>query len=168
MDAENTYRRSVRTTEIDPQFDENGYAKDWHFAVPEAFKDCLDIRLTERVENKRSVLRETQGPFYCFSEGYRIYDTPRAYEVWSEALKHIKRYCVIISAIPNHINDKRFVNGQVQFQLYRPNDAKDGVELIDTFRLSQNDFVEFLRTGEIEYNKLLTIQHDESSQALAN
>jgi hypothetical protein len=124
--------RRLRSLAIDPEFDEHGFAIGWHFAVPAAFKDCLDIRRTERKEDGKTVLRWTQGPFYCF-------------------------------ATPNQVGeDGSLLNGQVQFQIFRPGPDKSSIELIDTCRLTQNDFVEFLKTGELAAGKLLSVSHSET------
>jgi hypothetical protein len=101
------------------------YAQGWYLAVGKYFKDTLDIKYTERVETvkidgvvqydkiidnngntknkqkRRKVSRLTQGPFYCFDAGHVIYDTPKAYLQWSEALKHLKIRCEVLMGTPN-------------------------------------------------------------------
>jgi hypothetical protein len=81
----------------------DGYAKDWHFAVGDCFREQLDIKFTPRIEDKKEVMRWTQGKEYCFAEGHVIYDTPKAYLQWSEALKHIACVCSVLWATPNKI-----------------------------------------------------------------
>jgi len=129
---------------------QNGYAKDWFFAVGTCFRDQLDIMYTERKQNKKTVMNWTQGPFYSFDEGHIFYDTPEGYLQWSEALKKINIACEVISGTPN-INDEEngFINGQVHFQLSRPNNIKTKLEAYSSYHLSQNDFVEFLKTGKV-------------------
>jgi len=132
----------------------DGFAKGWHFAVGEFFKNELDIKLTERVEKAKKVLRWTQGPFYCFAEGHTVYDTPKAYLQWSEALKHINLFCQVQRAVPNTLNDKTGrISGSVSFTLYRINQEKTGIENIGFYHLSQNDFVDFLKTGQFDKEK---------------
>lgn len=147
--------RNIRSTDIDPVF-KDGFSVGWHFVLPAAYKPELDIRLTERVEDGKTVLRWTQGPFYCFTEGQVIYDTRKAYQVWSEALGHIGRYCKIINAAACSIGpENEFLSGQVFFRIRQPNADQKGVEDMGTYRMTQVDFVEFLKTGELKPDSLL-------------
>ena len=140
---------------MDPEFD-GEFSRGWHFVLPKAFRQELDIRLTERMEDGKKTLRWTQGPFYCFSEGHIIYDTPHAYMPWIEALQHIQRYCRIISATPNQPGpDGEISRGQVFFELLRPNPDRTGTEKIGSYHLTQEDFVAFLKSGELDESKLL-------------
>ena len=69
----------------------DGYTVGWRFAVPEAFKDALDIKSTPRQIGNRSVNVITQGKLFNFNQGSILYDTRLAYDLeWGEALKHIK------------------------------------------------------------------------------
>lgn len=43
--------------------------EDWHFHVPYAFRDALDIRYEERVKKGKKYKVWTQGPFLSFSKG---------------------------------------------------------------------------------------------------
>jgi len=132
----------------------DGYAEGWHFSIGECFKDQLDIKYVERKVKGKSVMRWTQGPYCCFAEGHIVYDTPKAYSQWSEALKHINVFCEVVRATPNHLDeDGKFVNGFVTFVLRKPNYDRTGIETIDQYHLSQNDFVEFLRTGNFDEEK---------------
>jgi hypothetical protein len=153
----------------------NGYASGWAFAVGECFKDALDIKYTERMEpiiingekqyeiiiNKngkerkkvltQKVMHWTQGRCYSFLEGYVVYDTPKAYMLWSEALKHIGLICSVIRAYASQVDDDgNFIPGSVTFTLSRPNAAKDGIETIDQYHLNQNDFIQFLKSGKMK------------------
>ena len=126
----------------------DGYAEGWYFAVGECFKDQLDIKYTDRVVNGKKTKRWTQGPYFCFAEGQVIYNTPNGYLQWSEALKRIKLHCFVIRAVPNRLDSKgNLINGAVVFKLSKPNKNKDGLETIGQHNLTQNDFVEFLKTG---------------------
>jgi len=42
--------REKRTLELIADFNDEGYAEGWHFAVSKAFKDQLDIKFMERME----------------------------------------------------------------------------------------------------------------------
>jgi hypothetical protein len=70
-----------------------GYAFRWRFAVPESYKEALDIRYTPDVW--------TQGRQFNFTQGSILYDTPLAYELeWGQALEHIKLFVQVSEASP--------------------------------------------------------------------
>jgi len=73
--------RQKRSLELIAEF-VDGYAEDWHFAVGECFRDELDIKYTQRIEDTKNVMRWAHGPFYCFAEGHVLYDTPKGYLQW--------------------------------------------------------------------------------------
>ena len=147
MKNENSQKRQNRSLDLIADFID-GYAKGWHFAVGECFRDQLDIKFTDRVINGKKTKRWTQGPYFCFVEGQVIYDTPKAYLQWSEALKQIKLRCLVLRAVPNRLDSKEnLINGAVVFKLSKPNKNKDGLETIGQYDLTQNDFVGFLKTG---------------------
>jgi hypothetical protein len=97
---------SERTRVLNPIF-VDGYADNWYFAVPEAFRDALDIKWTTISEDLVQTEFWTQGSNYSFKAGDTLYDTRFAYEKspgvpmpWGEALK-VMKYCVkVISASP--------------------------------------------------------------------
>ncbi len=145
--------RSKRSLNLIANF-VDGFAEGWYFAVGEFFKDQLDIKYTERIEKGKKVMRLTQGPYFCFSEGHVIYDTPKAYLPWSEALKHINIRCEVLRAVPNRVDENRnFINGSVTFALRKPNSDRTGIVTIDHYHLSQNEFIEFLKTGGAKARK---------------
>jgi hypothetical protein len=142
----------------------NGYAKGWHFAVGDCFKDELDIKYTPRKEAGKEVMRWTQGMEYHFAEGNLIYDTPKAYLQWSEALKHINCVCSVLLAKPNKWvevkksktetdskkrkkKEWKLIKGHVHFKLSKPNAERDGLQAVGSYDLTQNEFVAFLKTG---------------------
>lgn len=123
---------------------EDGYAKGWYFAVQTAFRDQLDIRYTERVENKKTVMRWTQGDLYAFDIGHIIYQDPAAHLVEGNALKQPCILCQVVSAIPNKYDENgNFIDGYVHFELYQ-NYTK-----VATHQTTQNNFVEYLKTGTL-------------------
>lgn len=149
----------------------NGYATEWHFAVRECFKNELDIKYTQRIEDSKKVMRWTQGSFYCFAEGHVLYDTPKGYLQWSEALKHIEVVCSVVSATPNTLNEQgAFVNGQVHFKLSKPNQSRTVLETVDNYHATQNEFVKFLKDGTLKgktVHQLLAIpKHEDHTQQL--
>lgn len=79
---------------------ENGYAADWAYRLPEHFKDSLDIRWTSRVKKGVQESCWTQGSRFDFREGYVIYDSPKGYAVWNEALQHINSVFQITKSSP--------------------------------------------------------------------
>lgn len=80
---------------------QNGYAMGWRFAVTEAFKDALDIKLTPRKVGTRTDNVWTQGNQFNFIQGSVFYDTRLAYELtWGEALEHLTLSVQIAEARP--------------------------------------------------------------------
>jgi hypothetical protein len=95
-------------------------------------------------------LEWTQGPYFCFAEGHLFYDTPKAYDKWEEALKVIKKACKITSATPTIIDkNKNIVEGMVNFTMYKPNKKATSLIAIQNYKVSQEGFVNFLRTGRV-------------------
>jgi len=128
----------------------NGYAVGWFMAVKECYRNQLDIKLTERKKNKKSFLEWTQGPYFCFAEGDLFYDTPKAYNKWEQALKVIKKACQITSATPTVVDrNKNIVEGMVNLTMYKPNKKTTSLVAIRDYKVSQREFVDFLKTGEL-------------------
>jgi len=152
-------KRVKRSTELIANFVE-GYATDWCFAIKECFKMELNIEFTERKKDKVSYYEWTQGPYFCFSEGQVFYDVKEGYTCWQDALKKVNFACQIKVAksntplkYDNGITGKtefRVLEGYVQFSLYRPDEARTKLVPYAEHTLSQNDFVTFLKTGEIK------------------
>ena len=139
--------RQKRTLKLIADF-EDGYAKGWYFAVGEYFKDQLDIKYTQRVEKTKTYMCWTQGRLFSFAEGHMIYDTASVNVKWSEALKRFNVLCSVIRATPDIINEqKRFISGQVDFELLRPNSSGTRLESVDSYHANQKEFVDFLKTG---------------------
>jgi hypothetical protein len=91
----------------------DGFAAGWFFAVPEAFKDALDIRFGPRVLSKQQDEKQeklhlwTQGNKFSFSPGDILYDSKSAYFEengaplpWSAALNVINLCLEVESATP--------------------------------------------------------------------
>jgi len=145
-------KRVERSPDLIADFFE-GFAVGWHIALKESFKMELDIKLTWI--NKIW----TQGPYYCFSEGQIFYDAKEGYSCWQDALKKVNLACQIISAKPNipikienEVTGKaefKVLEGYVQFVLFRSDDRRTKLVPYVGYHLSQNDFVTFLKTGEI-------------------
>lgn len=166
----------------------DGYADGWFMAVKECFKEQLDIRYTEKVitveaadgtKKKRIISEWTQGVCYCFAREHMLYDTPKAYLPWAEALQHMNLACKITSSSPNELirnEDEELKNevtgneewkgkktkskkpkgytlqpGHVFFKLFKPNSECSALVEVGDFHLTQNQFVEFLMTGKYEF-----------------
>jgi hypothetical protein len=138
------------------------YARGWHFAVGKWFRDQLDIKLTPRIEEtpegeKKGIMQWTQGPNFAFANGQILYDRILSEHCWSQNLNEFSQMVVITSATPNifslpeRINDPppRNIQGYVQFQLFTPNSERNNVEFHSYYRITQDDFVLFLQTGEV-------------------
>jgi hypothetical protein len=129
----------------------NGYAKGWYMAVKECYRNELDIKYTERKKNKQSFWEWTQGPYFSFSEGHLFYNTPKAYKKWAEAIKDIKIACQITSATPTILDrNKNLIEGMVEFTIYEPDKKFASLKAAKNNKLSQKEFVNFLKTGILD------------------
>jgi hypothetical protein len=142
-----------------------GYADNWHMAVKESYRSQLDIKYTSRIESqskgavKREIKLWTQGPRIAFDKGNIFYDTPHGYQVWNEAVTHIKLACVVINGKPNDVKKKKSINskkninelieGFVEVEFLVPNNDKIKLIKGDEKKMSQNEFVEFLMHGNL-------------------
>ncbi|MCK5173094.1 MAG: hypothetical protein KAR47_06860 [Planctomycetes bacterium] len=140
---------------------------DWFMYVPSFFNDCLDIAKTDRVERtgrktldeKTGKMKEeketkkvwTQGSRFAFHRGCTLYDTPKAYHKWEDAINEIK-YCVSIlsatSAQPA-MGDQERIPGIVEFSILSPIQSQ-GLKKIKDFTLTQDEFIRFLIEGNSE------------------
>ena len=137
--------------------------------VRESFRPQLDIKFTSRVQNqlngsekteKKHVRVWTQGPRIAFDKGHIFYDTPTGYEKWDKALKHIKLVCIVLEAKPNDVRKKKIDNskgymyelipGFVEIELLTPNTERTELITKSTRKISQNEFVEFLKSGNLK------------------
>jgi hypothetical protein len=153
--------RENRVTELlrDPLAN---YADGWYMCVPAVFNDALDIKQTERVQNKEKSLVWTQGSSFSFKEGDTLYDTPDAYQIWSEALKSISLCIQVKSASSAGFTDGAAGRspGSVTFLIFRPNNDRSKIIEIAQHTMSQDDFVRFLIAGPSDdLTKLVSIQH---------
>lgn len=138
---------------------------DWYIYVPSCFNDCLDISKTDRViktdqfvlDQKTQEMRPkkktkkvwTQGSRFAFHRGCTLYDTPKAYHRWADAINEIK-YCVSIhrgtSAEPA-MNEKERIRGIVEFSILSPSTRTRSLKEIGAFTLTQDKFISFLIKG---------------------
>ncbi len=72
----------------------DGFAAGWAFAVKDAFRDALDIKLTNKTINKKSFQIYTQGQSFNFDEGDSFYNDKSAYEDWLTFLKGENPICL--------------------------------------------------------------------------
>jgi len=93
-------KREERSYLLLAQFSD-GFAAGWKIAVREAFKEALDIRLTERKIGNRAVMRWTQGNLFDFHVGDTFHDTQEAYSDWAKALKNMSLSVQILEASPS-------------------------------------------------------------------
>ena len=122
---------------------------DWFMCVPPCFNAALDILQTTRILDRQQSLTWTQGSNFSFAAGDVIYNDPRAYNEWLDALRHL-RYCVHIttanSVTPGERSSTRN-SGSVTFELLTPNDSKTGIECDSRHTVTQDDLVRLLITG---------------------
>ena len=153
-----------RTSHLIADF-EAGFATDWFMAVKESFRNELDIKYLPRKKDKITFYEWSQGPYYCFSQGQTFYDSPLAYVAWKSAIKNINTACQIIDAQPNipvrifdESVEKEIIcvkEGHVRFVILKPNKERTKLMEHSRYELSQNNFVDFLKTGELPSSALL-------------
>lgn len=102
-----------RSTKIDVEFTgPHGNAAGWFFAVPEAFKDTLDIKYVERLVKVpgqkggkgKAVMAWTQGhpSQYTFDRGHVFYDHPASRALpWGEVVGRIRYSVQVLDAAPD-------------------------------------------------------------------
>ena len=128
----------------------NGYADGWFMAVKECYRNQLDIKFTERKKDNKSYFEWTQGPYYSFAEGHLFYDTPKAYKKWDQAIKAIRIACKITSATSTVLDkNKNLLEGVVNFTIYEPDKEFNSLMAAKEYKLSQKEFVNFLKTGHL-------------------
>lgn len=133
------------------------FAQGWFMCVPTCFNDALDIKQTERVQNKNKTITWTQGSSFSFKVGDMLYDTPGAYTNWSEALTQIGLGVQVDTASnagPSEENTGR-VSGRVTFSIFTPNEDRTKIVRRAVHTLSQDNFVRFLISGPTEEIKQL-------------
>ena len=141
---------------------------EWFIYVPMCFNDCLDIAKTDRrvktgcqkQDKKTGKMREetktkkvwTQGSRFAFHRGCTLYDTPKAYDSWGDAINEIK-YCVSIhsgESAESAMNEKPRKSGKVEFSILSPSFRTMRLKEIGTYTLTQVDFIRFLIKGNPE------------------
>lgn len=125
----------------------------WAFNVGPHFANALDIRLTQRMVNKRPIQCWTQGCGFAFQTGNAIHTYPKELDdaAWSEQLRHNPFSVQVLDASPAIPIDESGARnpGKVRFQiLTRNSDSK--LLMPDTIHeTTQDDFVRYLVTGEL-------------------
>jgi hypothetical protein len=79
----------------------NGLASGWKMAVAEAFKDALDIKLTQRIVGGKKQMIWTQGRIFDFKQGDTIHDVHTPFSVWREAMEHLTLMVQVLEATPS-------------------------------------------------------------------
>ncbi len=130
----NTKEKRITKLLKDPDAE---YTEGWYMCVPKCFNEALDIKYTMKSENKIKKLVRTQGTTFSFKEGDTLYDTPKAYLQWSEALSYIN-LCVQVEqasdVVPPSKGEKRH-SGYVFFRILTPS----GANKIIVTRSTEND-----------------------------
>lgn len=128
----------------DPESDRDD---NWYMAVPPCFNDALDIKWNWGASNSGW----TQSGCFAFKTADMLYDTARAYEAWSEALKHLN-FCVEIetaSSAGQGDGGTRYP-GSVTFAFFTPTADRTKIVKRGTHSMTQDDFVRFLIAGPDE------------------
>lgn len=146
-------KRRKRRLELIADF-KDGFAADWAFAVPKAFRDQLDIRLTERVKDKKSNWVWTQGNLFAFDVGHVFYDTPLAYHLsWNDALQVLRVALQVQFANPMGYDKQEpdgLYKGAIWFKVYQPNENATALIEVDSLTCNQVEFVQLLKSGVLK------------------
>lgn len=147
----------------------DGYALGWRFAVPEAFKEPLDIKRTVRSVKKRQEENWTQGRLFNFIPGSILYNTRLAYDLpWGEALDKIKLAVQVVESEPSKMVQSQlkkterpvsFVKvkpGALVFNLFVPKKDPQRIVPLERITTDQEEFVGFLQTGLIRLKDSMT------------
>lgn len=103
----------------------------WVFFVPSAFQSSIDAWTTWTRKKRDGVLTGV------FSRGDTLYDSPKGYLVWSEAVKHFRTCIQVVEA----------VGDTVKFRILRPHDG--GVKDAGQFTLPAEELIAALKTGDL-------------------
>ncbi len=141
---------------------------EWFIYVPSCFNDCLDITKTDRrvktgrkiKDKKTGRMRDeteirkvwTQGSRFAFHRGCTLYDTPKAYHRWCDAINQIK-YCISVqngTGAEPAMNEKERNHGTVEFAILIPSPRNMSLREIGTYTLTQDKFISFLINGNPE------------------
>lgn len=141
IDLELVARRVGRTEYLIAQF-VDGYAAGWQFAVPEAFKESLDIRLTPKTLNK--VVRQvwTQGQNFSFKQGDLLHNSRTAYDDFQQYLNGINPVSfTVLSSTPSGFetrNTYAIKGSPVYFQKIGKRSSKE--ESSSSFRVLEQTY----------------------------
>ena len=180
-DLELVSRKVERSEHLIAKF-VDGYAAGWEFAVPDVFKECLDIKKTTKTIDKKTFQIVTQGIVYNFGEGNTFYNNKLAYDNWLEFLKGKNpiaiqvEFCsssgyktkntktTITSPIEIKDNSKNKTvkslkiqeqsidKGYIKIQIYKPNKEKNKILKDRILEMTVFDFVSLLQNGKF-YDK---------------
>lgn len=134
-------------------YDWPSWCDEWSFNVGPQFANALDIQLTQRVIEKKSVKCWTQGSSFDFKKGYFIHTYPNslAEKKWGEQLANNPISIMIEDASPVIPADEYGARngGKVIFRILKRHD--DGTSLVPAaiHETTQDGFVRFLITGEL-------------------
>lgn len=144
--AQPSGKRGERLTDPDLLRDpEATGTPDWFIHVPPCFNDALDLQQSRRMLNKVEHSVWTQGARFSFKTGDVLYDTPMAYESWTDGMPPLRRCIQVIAATDASSPMDR---GSVSFDLLTPAPAGQRLVRTSSHVLTQEDFVRFLITGE--------------------
>jgi hypothetical protein len=142
-------KKEERLTDLlkNPEMD---VSQGWYMHVPTCFNNALDLRQTPRKVDGKTETVWTQGSVFSFKPGDTIYDTPKAYSVWAEAVQTI-RLCVQVKSAIDATSPQPSVPrspGSVEFDVLVPNSDRTRLVHTGSHVLTQDQFVRFLISGE--------------------
>ncbi|MFH1820854.1 MAG: hypothetical protein ABH852_00205 [Methanobacteriota archaeon] len=100
----------------------NGFAAGWKMAVGEAFKDAIDIKLTQKMVGGKKQMVWTQGRIFNFKQGDTIHDVHTPFSVWREAMEHLALMVQVIEASPSvYVSQETIIiEGSINARLQKP------------------------------------------------
>lgn len=143
--------RTKRLTDLLKQPEDDEETGEWFMCVPSCFNNAMDIRQT----TLEGELQWTQGSTFSFKTGDTLYDTPKAYFHWEEAVRHLK-IAIQVQAATDAIPEKRSKEkgvlaprnpGAVRIIILLPNPDRTSLVPLGQFQLTQDEFVRFLIAG---------------------
>ena len=168
-------KRKRRSDKLIATF-QDGYTVEWRFAVREAFKEALDIKLTERVvpvldEEGNHIMvpvLKDEVPVLKANGEPRLKKKTRTELVWTQGEEfNFKTGSVLYdtklayelkwSDALRHIKLSVQVVDAIplatlKFKLYRPIEDFSTIEELETIECTHGNFIEFLKTGTIITN----------------
>lgn len=125
----------------DPDTCESG---NWYMNVPRGFNDALDIKFNVSSASPGW----SQSACFSFRQSDVLYDSPKAYGAWGEALKELNLGVEILKASPaGQGGNGTWFPGHILLRIHITNGERTKLIPRGTYEMTQIDFVRFLIVG---------------------